>query len=91
MSCGFNVMFAYSESDEISLLLHPTEAAFSRKPRKLISILVGEASAVFSVALGRAAAFDGRLSILPGDEQVVDYFRWRMSDAARCCLNGHAY
>ncbi|MFZ4626398.1 MAG: hypothetical protein ACOYNF_19465, partial [Rhodoferax sp.] len=20
-----------------------------------------------------------------------DYFRWRMADAARCCLNGHAY
>jgi tRNA(His) 5'-end guanylyltransferase len=91
MACGFNVLFAYSESDEISLLLHPAEAAFSRKPRKLISILAGEASAAFSVALGRAAAFDGRLSILPGAEQVVDYFRWRMADAARCCLNGHAY
>lgn len=91
MACGFNVLFAYSESDEISLLLHPAEAAFARKPRKLISILASEASAVFSVALGRVAAFDCRLSVLPGTEQVVDYFRWRMADAARCCLNGHAY
>lgn len=28
--------------------------------------------------------------MLPGEEQVVDDFRWRMNDAARCCLNGHA-
>lgn len=91
LNCGFNILFAYSESDEISLLLHSSETVFSRKPRKWISILAGEASAAFSVALGRAAAFDGRLSVLPGQEQVVDYFRWRMADAARCCLNGHAY
>lgn len=91
MTCGFNVLFAYSESDEISLLLHPDETVFSRKPRKWISILAGEASAAFSVALGHVAAFDGRLSILPGHEQVIDYFRWRMADAGRCCLNGHAY
>jgi tRNA(His) 5'-end guanylyltransferase len=43
------------------------------------------------VALGRPASFDGRLSLLPGREQVIDYFRWRMDNATRCCLNGHAY
>jgi len=91
MTCGFNVLLAYSESDEISLLLHAQEMTFGRKPRKWISILAGEASAAFSLALGRPAAFDARLSVLPGREQVVDYFRWRMNDAARCCLNGHAY
>jgi tRNA(His) 5'-end guanylyltransferase len=91
MDCGFNVLFAYSESDEISLLFHPDDATFGRKPRKWISVLAGEASAAFSLALGHAAAFDARLSVLPGREQVVDYFRWRMNDAARCCLNGHAY
>lgn len=91
MACGFNVLYGYSESDEISLLLHPAETSFSRKVRKLISILAGEASAAFSVALGQAAAFDARLCALPGVEQVLDYFRWRMGDAGRCCLNGHAY
>ena len=91
MACGFNILLAYSESDEISLLFHPDEGSFGRKPRKWISVLAGEASAAFSLALGRVAAFDGRLSVLPGPEQVVDYFRWRMNDAARCCLNGHAY
>jgi tRNA(His) 5'-end guanylyltransferase len=91
MDCGFNVLLAYSESDEVSLLFHPAEESFGRKPRKWISILAGEASAAFSLALGQAASFDARLSVLPGREQVIDYFRWRMADAARCCLNGHAY
>lgn len=91
MDCGFNVLMAYSESDEISLLFHPDEGNFGRKPRKWISVLAGEASAAFSLALGRVAAFDARLCVLPGREQVADYFRWRMNDAARCCLNGHAY
>jgi len=91
MDCGFKVLLAYSESDEISLLFHPDEDSFGRKPRKWISVLAGEASAAFSLALGRTAAFDARLSVLPGREEVVDYFRWRMNDAARCCLNGHAY
>ena len=91
MKSGFNILLAYSESDEISLLFHPDQDSFGRKPRKWISILAGEASAAFSVALGRAASFDARLSVLPGREQVIDYFRWRMADATRCCLNGHAY
>lgn len=91
LESGFNILLAYSESDEISLLFHPDEDSFGRKPRKWISVLAGEASAAFSLALGRAASFDARLSVLPGREQVIDYFRWRMADAARCCLNGHAY
>lgn len=91
MDAGFRMCFTYSESDELSLAMHPDENAFGRKSRKWISILAGEASAAFSVALGRPAAFDARLSVLPGMEQMVDYFRWRMNDAARCCLNGHAY
>lgn len=91
MDCGFNVLLAYSESDEISLLFHPDEESFGRKPRKWISVLAGEASAAFSLALGQAASFDARLSVLPGRDQVIDYFRWRMADAARCCLNGHAH
>jgi len=89
--CGFNILFAYSESDEISLLFHPAEDVFGRKAHKWVSLLAGEASGSFSVALGRTAAFDCRLAVLPGTEQVVDYFRWRMNDAIRGCLNAHAY
>lgn len=51
MNCGFNVIYGYTESDEISLLFHPQENSFSRKFRKFNSVLAGEASAKFSILL----------------------------------------
>ncbi len=77
MQCGFNVIYGYTQSDEISLLFHLEENSFGRKLRKLDSILAGEASAKFSTLLGDIGAFDCRISELPGEERVVDYFRWR--------------
>jgi len=91
MNCGFRVVYGYSQSDEISLLFHPDEDAFSRKVRKYISILAGEASAKFSLLLGSLACFDCRISQLPKMEYVVDYFRWRNEDAHRNALNGYCY
>lgn len=91
MNCGFNILYGYTESDEISLLFHLDERAFSRKTRKYISILAGEASAKFSVLLGDIGAFDCRLSELPSKQLVIDYFRWRNEDAHRNALNAHCY
>jgi len=91
MSCGFNIIYGFTESDEISLLFHYNETAFSRKTRKLISILAGEASAKFSSLLGAVGAFDCRLSELPNRQLVEDYFRWRNEDAHRNALNAHCY
>ncbi len=91
MKCGFHVIYGYTESDEISLLFHIDEAAFSRKTRKYISILAGEASAKFSTLLGAVGTFDCRLSELPNKQLVVDYFRWRNEDAHRNALNAHCY
>ncbi len=91
MNCGFRVLYAYTESDEISLLLGSDEQVFGRKLRKYNSILAGEASAQFSVRLGKAASFDCRISQLPNVELVVDYFRWRNEDAARNALNSWCY
>ncbi len=91
MQCGFRVIYEYTQSDEISLLFHLREDAFGRKTRKFNSILAGEASAKFSLLLGDLAAFDCRISQLPTEEDVVDYFRWRNEDAHRNALNGHCY
>ncbi len=88
---GFSVLFGYTQSDELSLLLRRDEALFGRKTRKLLSVLAGEASARFSVAFGAVAAFDARISQLPDVDAVVDYFRWRHEDALRNALNGHSY
>jgi tRNA(His) guanylyltransferase len=91
MECGFSVLYGYTQSDEISLLLQRDEALFGRKLRKLLSVLAGEASARFSVALGAPAAFDCRICQLPTTEDVVRYFRWRYEDAHRNAINGHSY
>lgn len=91
MDCGFRVLYGYTQSDEISLLFHRDETAFGRKLRKYDSVLAGEASAAFSVALGAHGAFDCRISQLPLKEHVVEYFRWRQEDATRNALSGHCY
>lgn len=88
---GLRVTYAYTESDEISLLLADGEAGFKRKVRKLNSILAGEASACFSLAIGRIATFDCRLIELPTRELVIDYFRWRQEDAVRNALTAYCY
>lgn len=91
MTCGFRVLYGYTQSDEISLLFHPDEETFGRKLRKYDSILAGEASAKFSLLLGSLAGFDCRISQLPTVEQVIDYFQWRSEDAHRNALNSHCY
>lgn len=91
MQCGFQVIYGYTQSDEISLLFSLRNEAFSRKTRKYNSILAGEASAKFSLLLGELAAFDCRISVLPRAADVEDYFRWRNEDAHRNALNGYCY
>lgn len=91
MNCGFGIVYGYTQSDEISLLFHRDDDTFARKSRKLISVLAGEASAKFSVLLGAMGAFDCRISEFPSKHLVVDYFRWRNSDAHRNALNGYCY
>lgn len=99
MDCGFRTIYAYTQSDEISMLLHPDETTFNRKLRKLDSILAGEASAAFTRAMCKwmdednweTAAFDCRISQLPSLGDVVDYFRWRQADAPRNARNQHVY
>lgn len=91
MTCGFRVIFGYTESDEISLLFHKSEDTFGRKVRKYNSVLAGEASASFSIQAGILACFDCRMIPLPNEELLADYFLWRQEDACRNALNAHCY
>jgi len=91
MQCGFRIQYGYTQSDEISLLFHKDDQTFSRKERKLLSILASEASVAFSMQTGHAAVFDCRLVPLPNIDNAVDYFRWRQEDAHRNSLNSHCY
>lgn len=83
--------YAYTESDEISLLFDPGFELFGRSVEKLVSVSAGIASAEFTQAAGQVAHFDSRLWVGTGVGDVVDYFSWRQSDATRCALNGWCY
>ena len=91
MDAGFRIIYGYTESDEISLLLHPEDNTFGRKVRKINTTLAGEASASFSLALGQIATFDCRVIPLPNTDRVADYFIWRQEDSHRNSLNAHCY
>jgi tRNA(His) 5'-end guanylyltransferase len=84
-------VYGYTESDEISVLLPQSSDAFDRSVEKLVSISASIAGGTFSLALGAAAQFDCRIWVGARKELVLDYFRWRQADAARCALNGWAY
>jgi tRNA(His) guanylyltransferase len=87
----FNGRYAYTESDEISVLLDPSFDLFGRSVEKLVSISAGVASATFTDAAGEPAHFDSRVWMGTSTDDVIDYFSWRQADAARCALNGWCY
>ena len=91
MNCGFSVIWAYTQSDEISLLHRIDESTFSRRLQKYTSLLAGEAAAVFSLKLGLPASFDCRVSVFASAEDVTDYFRWRLADAERNAVGAWCY
>lgn len=91
MECGFDVVYGYTQSDEISLFLNFSSDTFGRKVRKLNSILAGTASAAISLLLGQVAVFDCRVVPLPNFTLVEDYFLWRQEDAHRNSLNSDCY
>lgn len=84
-------IYAYTESDEISVLFEPSWDLFDRELEKLVSISAAIASATFTHVSQRIAQFDSRVWLGNNPAQVVDYFRWRQTDAERCALNGWCY
>jgi tRNA(His) guanylyltransferase len=86
----FDGVYAYTESDEISVLLPVDFDLFGRKVEKIVSISAAVASVYWSQATGDPVTFDSRVWI-GTDAQVIDYFSWRQADAYRCALNGATY
>lgn len=84
-------LYAYTESDEVSVLLPRGRVFFSGRLEKLVSVAAGIASATFTHHVGSPAHFDARVWLGPDEEAVLDYFRWRQADALRCSLNGCCY
>jgi tRNA(His) 5'-end guanylyltransferase len=81
--------FAYTQSDEISLLLtdfatNQTEAWFGGNVQKMVSISAAIATARFNeLRPGKLAMFDSRAFTIPDPTEVANYFVWRQKDATR--------
>ena len=84
-------LYAYTVSDEVSVVLAPSWKLFDRELEKLVSLSASVATASFCLALGEAVQFDSRLWMGARLEDVVDYLRWRQADAHRSALNNWCY
>jgi len=84
-------IYAYTESDEISVLFPLNWDFFNRSLEKIVSISASIASAIFTHVAGTFVCFDSRVWLGANESQVVDYFRWRQADANRCALNSWSY
>ena len=89
VDCGG--LFAFTESDEISVLLPRDSDWFGRRVEKLVSAFAGMASAALTLRLGCCAAFDARLLPLATVDDVEAYFWDRQDDANRNAINSLAY
>ena len=100
LTTEFSAVYGYTQSDEISLLLPRDFNRYDREPAKLISLSAAMASSAFTLEMLRARklrddtpliAFDSRVWTSDSKQDVVDYFRWRASDAERNGLNTWIY
>jgi tRNA(His) 5'-end guanylyltransferase len=87
----FNGLYAYTVSDEISLLVPREWDLFDRVVEKVISVSAGLASAAFTQACGAPTHFDSRIWLGVNEDEVIDYFHWRQADAARNALHSWCY
>lgn len=79
-------VFAFVQSDEISVLLHNyrrlnSGSWFDNEVQKMVSVGAGIASSVMT-ALWKPVVFDARVFVLP-EAEVTNYFIWRQQDATR--------
>ncbi|MEV5746589.1 tRNA(His) guanylyltransferase Thg1 family protein [Actinoallomurus sp. NPDC052308] len=58
--------YAYTESDEISVLLDRSSDLFGREVEKLVSMSASAATAAFTLAAGEPVHFDGRVWVGAG-------------------------
>ncbi len=80
-------VFAYTQSDEISILLHnykrlTSEPWFGNEIQKMVSISASQASSFVTLEYGVETMFDARVFVIP-ESDVINAFIWRQQDAVR--------
>jgi tRNA(His) 5'-end guanylyltransferase len=86
----FSAEFAYSFSDEISLLLN--NVPFEGRVEKINSVMASFAASSFVMhydsEFKKPPAFDSRIIPIT-DEDILGYFKWRQDESWRNCVNSH--
>lgn len=90
MDAGFRIIYGYTTSDEITLLLHPNDDSYNHRIEKICSLLAGAASSAFTLASGIIARFDCRVRVY-SREDAAKCFLWRQRSGFRNAVNGYAY
>lgn len=91
------VALAYTQSDEISLILTDfatpkTEAWFDGNQQKMVSISAALATAKFNeLRPGKIAVFDSRAFTIPDPVEVGNYLIWREQDCTRNSISMAAH
>jgi tRNA(His) 5'-end guanylyltransferase len=91
--------FAYTQSDEISVLLTDldtkTQPWFGGEVQKIVSVSASIATAAFNEVYGPRggtyATFDSRAYTIPDRTEVLNYFQWRQQDAIRNAVSMAAH
>ncbi len=83
----FNACFAFTFSDEVSLLMRDI---FGNRLEKIDSIIASEFSSRLSLRIGVPVGFDCRVIFVRLDE-IPDYLAWRQDEAWRNHLNSYAF
>jgi len=90
------VKFAYTQSDEISLLIDQREGEpwFGGRVDKIVSVAASTYTGFFNAYHAHAgkkpAIFDGRVIHIKDRQDVLDYFKWRKADANRNAISMQA-
>ncbi|WP_405268245.1 tRNA(His) guanylyltransferase Thg1 family protein [Methanobrevibacter sp.] len=86
----FSPLFAYTFSDEISLLLD--NVPFDGRIEKINSVIASFTSSSFvmhyNTHFKKPPAFDSRI-IPVSDGDILKYFKWRQDESWRNCVNSH--
>lgn len=87
----FNAIYAYTGSDEISLILPMRYNEFSRRLEKLVSLSDSVASSTFTLASGLPTQFDCRAMTFQQADEAVGYVSSRIADVRRCAIQTLAF
>ncbi|MGB9728394.1 MAG: tRNA(His) guanylyltransferase Thg1 family protein [Thermoprotei archaeon] len=90
---GFNVVLAYTFSDEINYL-YLGNVPFNGRVEKLLTITASYTASIFANKIEdltkRSIGFDGRIVKVDGINDIINYLIWRSAHSYRNFLNSYA-